>query len=348
MEDTEFLRRLVEIPSPTGAASEAVAFAVRWAKEAGFRAEADAAGNLLAATGPDPPDLMLVGHIDTVPGSITVREESGYLHGRGSVDAKGPLAAFLLAARSLLGSGARVLVVGTPDEEGPSLGAAALIPRFRPRAVIIGEPSGWDAVTIGYKGALRVNLRSSTDACHPSKSDEPTAVEHLLDLVQEIRSDVARRAGAAEGIFQKPSAAVREFRTEDDGITVKARARLDLRLPPGDDGAAVRAILAGYHGRVESTVVSHDPPVVMDKNTPLVRSFLKAIRAEGGTPRFTKKTGTSDMNVLHPAWRVPMVAYGPGDPGLDHTPRERISLEEFRKGVRILERVLRSLSASGP
>ncbi|QKK09717.1 MAG: M20/M25/M40 family metallo-hydrolase [Planctomycetota bacterium] len=63
-------------------------------------AEIDEAGNALAHRGPAdaPVHIMLLGHIDTVPGDIPVRIAGGVLHGRGSVDAKGPLAAMLCRA----------------------------------------------------------------------------------------------------------------------------------------------------------------------------------------------------------------------------------------------------------
>jgi len=52
------------------------------------------------------------------------------------------------------------------------------------------------------------------------------------------------------------------------------------------------------------------------------------------------KSGTSDMNVLAPAWGCPMVAYGPGDSRYDHTPMERLSLSDYERSIRVLESVL--------
>jgi [amino group carrier protein]-lysine/ornithine hydrolase len=79
------------------------------------------------------------------------------------------------------------------------------------------------------------------------------------------------------------------------------------------------------------------------KQTPLVPPFLRAIRAAGGSPRFTLKLGTSDMTIVGPAWNCPMVTYGPGDASLDHTPQERIDLEHYGRAIRILRDVLVSL-----
>ena len=57
-----------------------------------------------------------------------------------------------------------------------------------------------------------------------------------------------------------------------------------------------------------------------------MRAFLKSIREHSLEPRFKLKTGTSDMNILGNHFKCPIVAYGPGDSSLDHTPEEHINL----------------------
>jgi len=52
------------------------------------------------------------------------------------------------------------------------------------------------------------------------------------------------------------------------------------------------------------------------------------------------KTGTSDMNVVGPAWGCPLLAYGPGDSGLDHTPDEHIEIAEYLRAIDVLETAL--------
>jgi LysW-gamma-L-lysine carboxypeptidase len=79
------------------------------------------------------------------------------------------------------------------------------------------------------------------------------------------------------------------------------------------------------------------------KSTQLVRAFLKAIRAKGGKPRFVVKTGTSDMNVVAPVWQVPILAYGPGDSSLDHTPQEHLDLTEYLQAIKVLQAALGEL-----
>jgi LysW-gamma-L-lysine carboxypeptidase len=50
------------------------------------------------------------------------------------------------------------------------------------------------------------------------------------------------------------------------------------------------------------------------------------------------------MNVVGPAWGCPIVAYGPGDSSLDHTPDEHIEVEEFLQGIAVLARALETLT----
>ena len=105
---------LVAIRSHSREEAEASAWLVSQMRRAGYdRAFVDEAGNAVGELGP--PDaartLVLLGHIDTVPGNIPVRIEStpdgDVLYGRGSVDAKGPLATFVAAGSACAGTPSR-------------------------------------------------------------------------------------------------------------------------------------------------------------------------------------------------------------------------------------------------
>jgi LysW-gamma-L-lysine carboxypeptidase len=74
----------------------------------------------------------------------------------------------------------------------------------------------------------------------------------------------------------------------------------------------------------------------------LANALAAAIRRQGATPRYKHKTGTSDMNVVGPIWRCPIVAYGPGDSSLDHTPVEHLPVEEYLTAIRVLTDALES------
>jgi LysW-gamma-L-lysine carboxypeptidase len=91
------------------------------------------------------------------------------------------------------------------------------------------------------------------------------------------------------------------------------------------------------------TFSSEEEPFRAEKNNALVRAFLAAIRGAGGSPAFTVKTGTADMNIAGPAWACPIVAYGPGDSALDHTPHEHLDLAEYARAIDVLANVLMTL-----
>jgi LysW-gamma-L-lysine carboxypeptidase len=310
----------------------------------GFRAEQDAAGNAVGVIGAGSRRVVLLGHIDTVPGRIPVRIAGGELHGRGAVDAKGPLAAFVAAAGAAAPNlKATVIVVGAVGEETIGSPGASLVATWpAPDLCVIGEPSGWDAVCLGYRGSLSLLYRLRRGARHTAGPGEAVG-EEAVAFWNALVAEVAVRNEEAAGIFGSISHSLRAFNTRSDGLTDEATVSIGLRLPPGLDVSELRDRLNELAGDAELTVEGCQEGFRTDKRSPLSAPFLRAIRAEGGTPRFTVKLGTSDMNVVGPAWGCPIVAYGPGDAALDHTPEERIVLADYARAIRVLTNVLVAL-----
>ena len=85
------------------------------------------------------------------------------------------------------------------------------------------------------------------------------------------------------------------------------------------------------------------PAFLASKNTPLVRAFLQSIRSQGEQPGFVVKTGTSDMNIVAPAWQCQILAYGPGNSNLDHTPDEHLNLHEYDRAVAVIKQSILNL-----
>lgn len=344
MNAPELLERLVAIPSPTGREDEAVEFLRGEAQRDGFRVLADPVGNFVADAGRGDRLLLLVGHVDTVPGEIPVRREGTTLWGRGAVDAKGPLiAAYVAARRHLDDPTLKIRIVGAVDEEGRSRGAKAIPADLNPEWILIGEPSGAAGLTLGYKGIVRGGFRLTRDHAHGAHPRASAAEEAFA-----FWSDVAKDLGFDHG-FHTVSGRLDAMQTHSDGLRDQVEARFNLRLPPGTDPAAitetVRRIAESHDVRVdvEETVSGAEAT----KRNQLVAAFLEAIRAHGDSPQLKLKTGTSDFNIFaqrHP--RVPIAAYGPGDAALDHTPNERIDTAEFERAIDVLDQVFTRLGAT--
>jgi len=339
----ELLEEMLAIPSPSTQERALGQWLVSRMRGMGFAARRDEVGNIVAFWGSGPREVVLLGHVDTVPGFIPVRREGDRLFGRGAVDAKGPLAAAITAvARQPVGTGWRFTVIAAVEEEGSSRGARHLVNRRAPNQLVILEPSGWDAVTLGYKGSLRLRYRLSLPMGHGAGPNE-SAGDRAIAFIRRVQ-DHAGEQSKDQGSFARLDVRVLRFHADHDGFRDTAAMSLGFRLPPDFDVETLKQQLDQWSDGAELRLDYADPAVRAEKNTPVVRAFLKGIRDAGGTPRFKMKTGTSDMNILAPIWSCPVLAYGPGDSKLDHTPNEAIDLGEFQRGVEVLTTALRQLA----
>jgi [amino group carrier protein]-lysine/ornithine hydrolase len=347
MDPVQLLTGLLSCYSPTGQEAAAVDYLVAQLRAAGLEAGVDEAGNAVAQCGQGDETLVLLGHIDTVSGEIPVTRYGDRLSGRGAVDAKGPLACFASAVAAVQSQlvGKRVVVIGAVGEEGDSRGAHFIKNRYRPAATIIGEPSSWERITLGYKGSAWFDYRVRRSLAHTAAQAE-SACEAAVSFWNRVTAWAAERNLGTSRVFEQVSPTLRGMDSEADGFTEHAGLRFGLRLPPGVGVAEAEAGLRALVTDAELTRIDGVPAYRAEKNTPLVRAFLAAIRATGGTPSFNVKTGTSDMNVVAPLWGTPILAYGPGDSALDHTPDEHILISEYLKAVDVLSHAL--IALAGP
>ncbi len=352
MDEIALLENLLNLYSPSGQEAKVVAYLVEQMRGLGFDAQVDEAGNAVGSYGDGPEPIMLLGHIDTVPGFIPVRREGDQLWGRGAVDAKGPLACFAAAAAlAKAAPGWRVTVIGAVGEEGDSRGAkfirdqylASRIPDF----CVIGEPSRWDHLTLGYKGSAWVEYSVRHSLAHTASQME-SACEAAVRFWNRIQEEKERFNAGRPRAFDQLGATLREMSSSKDGFSETARLAINLRLPPDLSVAQAVDLVAQQAEEGDLRLLDGIECYRADKNTPLVRAFLAAIRKEGGQPGFLVKTGTADMNFVGPAWNCPILAFGPGDSNLDHTPEENISISEYLAGIRVLREALLNLQSYNP
>lgn len=380
-DDVALLHGLVAIPSVHPNEGEAVAYLCAEMAKRGFRTYVDDAGNAIGEIGDGPLHIVMLGHIDTVPGVVPVRIAGDDLYGRGSVDAKGPLATFVAATgkahRDRLLDGLRVTVIGATGEEAHSPGANYLAKTMpAPDACIIGEPGAWESIVMGYKGSMQLQYTRAQPNTHGAGQQWP-APQHAASVWNGVEAWCNAWNEGRTREFDRVTPILRGFSSRADGITQEAMLDINIRIPPdlapeeivnALPSAAFPFALRGTHGE-EAPSVLHDgsdftqgraslrethaafrlaespiPAYRCDKNTPLVRALLAGVRQVGGTPRFKVKTGTADMNVVGPVWQCQMAAYGPGDSSQDHTPDEHLSLAEYARAVDALAAALGALA----
>jgi LysW-gamma-L-lysine carboxypeptidase len=348
LDPVEFLKGALEIPSVSGQERAVAQYLAEGMRKLGFaKAWVDEADNARGQIGTGPVQVVLLGHIDTVPGEVPVRIEGQKLFGRGSVDAKGPFVTFILAAASLPPEVLQKLtlhLVGATEEEVPSSkGARYVVDKLKPDYVVIGEPSSWQGITLGYKGRLLVRVRREKDNFH-SAHHEPNAAEELISYFVSIKA-WAEAMNSGQGPFNQVQYNLRDFRIEHPDTRQFAEMKFDLRLPPRlSVEEAIRHLSAYAPPVLDLDFSGREVPYVGPKDTPLTRALRIGIRQAGGEPVFKYKTGTSDMNIVAPHWKVPMVAYGPGDSTLDHTPNEHLEIPEFLKAIEALRFALTRLA----
>ncbi|MGM0604142.1 MAG: [LysW]-lysine hydrolase [Halobacteriota archaeon] len=323
---------LVATPSPSGQEADAAAVLVDFFEANDREAYVDEVGNVHA---PGDDGVLLTSHIDTVPGEIPVEvkdgEEGPQLWGRGSVDATGPLAAMAVAA---IETGASF--IGVVGEETNSRGARHVVDtRAEPDAVINGEPSGWDGITLGYRGFLAGTYVVTSESGHTSRP-EPNAIQHAIEWWNRVEAafDPDEWIPVFEQVTTKPVGF--DGGVSADGLSMEATVDVQLRVPPERTADEVRELA---DAQLQTGTVNWKepiPPVMTNPRTPLARAFRVAIRTQDGDVRLLRKTGTSDMNLFAATWECPMVTYGPGNSSLDHAPDEHLLLSEFDRSIDVL------------
>ncbi len=345
-EDTlKILHEAVAIFSPSRHERPMAEYFVQKATELGWQSHIDNAGNFVAERGTGSPVIYFLGHIDTVPGEIPVRIEDDKLYGRGAVDAKGPIAAFLCGA-SLVSDvlPGTIRIIGAVEEEiSTSKGACFAVEAYpAPDYLIIGEPSGWDKLTLGYKGRTQLIYHLKQEKTHGASqfASAGTLAYELFRLINTV-PEIAKITAASP--FYSVNTDVKTITTQDNSLYESVDMVLDIRIPPEVDANQLEQEFAALEYPGQITVRESLNAVRCPKSGLLVASFRKAIKTQNGNPRISLKTGTSDMNIAVPVWKCHCLAYGPGDSNLDHTPHEHIRITEYHQSIQVIREAIKLL-----
>ena len=357
------LRDLVAIDSvnPTlvpGAAGEA-AIARRLVQEfeaLGLRVEVQEVApgrpnvvGTLAGRAPGP-SLLLCGHIDTVgvagmaaPFDPVVRD--GRLYGRGSQDMKSGVAAMIDAVRVVTGGGGlaagEVIVACVVDEEHSSIGADALVTRWRADAGIVTEPTDLD-VAVCHKGFAWSEVVTTGKAAHGSRpADGIDAIVHmgrvlaaLGDLDQQLQAGARHARLGTASLHASTIAGGRELSSYPDRCVLQVERRTIPGEPETVLAAELDAILARLAGAypafsATATALFARPPYEIDPAHPLPGVLGASARAAGCRATTIGMSFWTDAAVLAGAG-IPSVLFGPTGAGL-HSVEEWVDLTSVRQ-----------------
>lgn len=339
-ESVGLLVDIVAVPSPTGHEEDAARMLADRLPRFGWEtSHLDGAGSVIATRGSGDKELVLLSHIDTVPGGPKLFVNEERIEGRGSVDAKSPCCA--LAA----GGGAvavpddwRVTFIAAVGEEIDSRGARFRMPLHEPAALVVGEPTGSNGVALSYRGRILFSFIAEDSGAHRSGSPGP-----MTDTVLAAASMMQITENMGKGY----SIAIMEMEGREEGKR-SASITMDLRTPIGarqDELELMLSETAAAFG-VGLQVIEYVPPHEVHKSDPVIRAFRTAIReVTGEPPRVLAKQGTCDFNVLS-TWGCPMGAFGPGDSKYDHSSNEQIEIKEFLRGIAVVKEALPRIMAT--
>ncbi|HWN08461.1 MAG TPA: M20/M25/M40 family metallo-hydrolase [Pyrinomonadaceae bacterium] len=328
----ELTRKLIDIPSVTGEERSVGEFLRAYLESLGYNVEMQDVApdrfNVIATTDA-PPSVIFSTHMDTVPPFIPSSEDAARIHGRGACDAKGIIAAQILAAERLRSEGVdQVGLLFTVDEEMGSLGAQVANmeePRNRPAFLINGEPTD-NKLAAATKGSLRVTLKTHGRAAHSAYPEQgESAIEKLLDVLEDVRNCV----WPSDELLGETTCNIGVISggTRPNVIPEEAKAVLQFRLV--SEAAPVRQLL-------EQSIAQRAEIEYLSEHEPIRLHTLAGF--EQCTVRFT-----TDIPYLSNWGRALLL--GPGSILKAHTDHESVEKQELTAAVDLYIKLARALIA---
>ncbi|MEC3912061.1 succinyl-diaminopimelate desuccinylase [Sphingobium sp. CR2-8] len=355
-------QRLLACPSVTPATGEVFAVLEEMLVPRGFTVDRFVVGeapdgpveNLLAwrTTGAGP-HFAFAGHLDVVPPGAGwtsdpfVPEIRGdLLYGRGAVDMKGSIAAFVAALDALPDdiSGTISLII-TGDEEGPAVyGTLALMDRMkardlRPDLCLVGEPTSsarlGDVVKIGRRGSVNMWIRvagSQGHVAYPHLADNP--IPKLVRILTLIEADVLD-----EGTdwFQPSNIEITDLEVGNVAHNVipgAATARISIRFNDQHSGASlierIKAIAATEGGTVDAKISGESFLTQPGAFSDLVSGAIRDVT--GVETELSTTGGTSDARFL--SRLCPVVEFGLNNATM-HKLDEAVAVADLRDLTKI-------------
>jgi len=371
LDPVELAQALVRRPSVTPADAGAMEVVETALKTLGFDCRRMRFGeieNLYARRGGAGPNLCFAGHTDVVPvGDAGAWREDPFagrivedrLYGRGAVDMKGAVAAWIAAVSQVLArgepAGALSLLI-TGDEEGPAVdGTRKVVEALTAQGeridhCLVGEPSSsrslGDMVKVGRRGSLNAWITVEGVQGHVAYPDR--AANPIPPLIRLLERLQAHQLDEGYPEFQPSNLEVTEVRADNSATNVipaSATARLNIRFNPAHTGLGlVRWLSAeceveearfGHPVRLETAISGeafYTPP------GPFVELVAAAVQATcGRTPELSTSGGTSDARFIRAM--CPVVELGLVGTTM-HKVDEHAPVGEIRELSRLYEAVI--------
>jgi acetylornithine deacetylase len=360
---TELARDLVKIDSRSFVSNLAISERIE-AELAGFELErlgyTDedrlAKRALVAHRGPAG-GVALSGHMDTVPDTgwsndpWSGRIEDGLLHGLGSADMKGPLAALVVAARALPEDVPATLLI-TTDEETTKAGAteivraSQLVRSVQPKGIVVAEPTKMIPMR-GHRAhihftavATGVQAHSSSGRGRNANWDLVPFLVEMRAIYERLRSDESLQDAAYDPPFSDFNLVVDNHGTAVNVTVPKATASIKFRYSAKIDPTPIIDLVraaAKRSGLALAEVREGEPPELAADHP-----FVRVCSEIAGAPAQVAPYGTDASQLQSLA---PCVILGPGDIGMAHRPDECVSVADLAAAVPVFMQIAKAVGS---
>ena len=310
------------------------------------------------------PALMLCGHLDTVGVSGMTRpfhpeQREGRLYGRGAQDMKGGVASMLGAARQLVDAGGlargRLILAAVVDEEHASIGAEALVARWRADAAVVTEPTDLD-IAVAHKGFEWIEVETRGRAAHGSRPREGRdaivrmgrVLARLEALDRRLQSTPMHPLLGTASLHASTIAGGHELSSYPGRCTLQVERRTLPGEPAGAGFHELEDILDALRREDEefegdARLLFMRGPYALDPHHPLPEMLARAAASAGCTPRRIGMSFWTDAAILG-AVGIPSVLFGPGGAGL-HSAEEYVRVDDVRRCCDALAALARAFTS---
>ena len=361
----ENLAKIVRIKSMSSTEGEVQLELKRQMEEAGFdEVRIDGLGNVIGRIGSGPRILAIDGHMDTVDignldnwhfDPLGGEINDGFVHGRGTVDQKGGVAAFVTSGRILKELGfdrdLTVYFVGSVMEEDcDGLCWKYIIEEegIKPDYFISTEPTNLN-LYIGHRGRMEMQAHFYGVSSHGSA---PERGKNAIYMASSVALEIEKLNNRLKDdpFFGKGSITVTEVKSTSPSLCAVsdyARIHIDRRLTWGETKesavAEIEALTTGMNAKVEVLnylekaytgleygMEKYYPTWKMEENDEIVvKGSETFVALFGRAPQIGKWTFSTNCIMTNGVFKIPTIGFGPGNEILAHAPDEKIPVDDL-------------------
>ena len=313
-------------------------------------------------------DLMLNGHLDTVPPydmdipAFSPKVEGGKLYGRGALDMKGGLGAMAMTLvaveRARIKLGGDLILTAVVGEEEKSEGTEDIVLRGpKAHAAIVGEPTDLE-IQPSHRGLEWLEVHFYGKAAHGGQADRGVnAISKAAKFVNAVESDLLPRLRERKSRDTLPptmNMGVIKGGQQPSSVADHCVIRIDRRWVPEETPDPVFQEIYDIFDKIKKddpgfrAELKRDPinmktmthvPNVVPRNHPVVRSLSESVQVVTGKPaKITSFWGWTDAALLTHFGKTPAVVFGPGGAGA-HSRIEYVLTDDLVKCMHVYSRV---------